>query len=133
MREVQLNNPRKRESYSFTANMSKQQKKIENIYYDKYMKKASIQERIKTKLNELEKKMDQLDVGLAKLKEIDKLGERLVEDIKNVNKEKWNDLSLEMIMKKSGSPHQARPRSPRTGRCRPRPRKSTSACRRCRL
>jgi hypothetical protein len=82
--------------------MIKQQKKIENIYYDKYLKKKTIQERVKSKLREIEKKMDKLDVGLSVLKDVEKLGDRLVVDIKNINQEKWNDLSLEMIMKKSG-------------------------------
>lgn len=112
--------------------MAKQQKKIENIYYDKYIKKPSIQERIKNKLKELEKKMDNLDMSLAKFKDINKLGERLVEDIKNINNEKWNDLSLEMIMKKSGKLHKGGPRSRRTGPSRRLPRKSTSACPKCR-
>lgn len=112
--------------------MSKQQKKIENIYYDKYLKKLSIHERIKNKLRELEKEMDKLDAGLSQLKDVDKLGQRLVEDIRNVNKEKWNDLSLEMIMKKSGRPHQtAKSRSRATVRFLRRPRKSTSACPKC--
>lgn len=82
--------------------MTKQQKKIENIYYDKYLKKTTIQEKIKSKLREIEKKMDKLDEGLSQLKDVDKLGKRLVEDMKKEEKEKWNDLSLEMIMKKSG-------------------------------
>ena len=82
--------------------MIKQQKKIENIYYDKYLKKKSIQEKVKSKLKGIEKKMDKLDEGLSILTDIEKLGDRLVVDIKNINQEKWNDLSLEMIMKKSG-------------------------------
>jgi peptidyl-tRNA hydrolase len=83
--------------------MEKQQKKIENIYYDKYLKKNTIQERIKSKLRDLEKKMDKLDVGLGQLKDVEKLGQRLLEDFKKTEKEKWNDLSLEMIMKKEGT------------------------------
>lgn len=83
--------------------MGKHQKRIENIYYDKYLKKNTIQERIKSKLREIEKKMDKLDDGLGQLKDVNKLGERLVSDMKNNNREKWNDLSLEMIMKKSGN------------------------------
>ena len=83
--------------------MAKHQKKIENIYYDKYLKKNTIQERIKSKLREIEKKMDKLDIGLGKLKDVNKLGQRLVSDMKNMGQEKWNDLSLEMIMKRSGN------------------------------
>ena len=82
--------------------MIKKQKKIENIYYDKYLKKKSIQERVKSKLKDIEKKMDKLDEGLSTFADIEKLGDRLVIDMKNINQEKWNDLSLEMIMKKSG-------------------------------
>lgn len=82
--------------------MQKQQKKIENIYYDKYIKKSSIQEKIKKKLKLIEEKLDVLDEKLNTFKEIEKLSIRLVNDLNKLNKEKWNDLSLEMILKKSG-------------------------------
>lgn len=83
--------------------MQKQQKKIEDIYYDKYFDKPSISERIKKKLESVEKHLDNLDEVLNGFKEIDKLSGRLVDDLNKLDKEKWNDLSLEIILKQSGN------------------------------
>ena len=119
--------------------MGKHQKKIENIYYDKYLKKHTIQERIKSKLREIEKKMDKLDIGLGKLKDVDKLGKRLASDMKTLGQEKWNDLSLEMIMKKSGRKFCKNnikikwTISPKMGLCPLLQRKSISECPKCQL
>lgn len=81
--------------------MKKQQKKIEDIYYDKYIDNSSISDRIKKKLRLIEKELDKLDENLNGFKEIDKLSGRLVDDLNKLDKEKWNDLSLEMILKDS--------------------------------
>lgn len=81
--------------------MKKQQKKIEDIYYDKYIENSSISDRIKKKLRLIEKELDKLDENLNGFKEIDKLSGRLVDDLNKLDKEKWNDLSLEMILKDS--------------------------------
>ena len=83
--------------------MSEHQKKIENIYFDKYIKKNSIQERVKTKLKEIEKKFDELDEKLHIFKDIDRLGNKLIDDMNMARSEKWNDLSLEIILKNSSS------------------------------
>ena len=82
--------------------MASQQKKIENIYYDKYFKKDSIQDRVKVKLREIEKKFDELDDKLNLFIEIDKIGDKLIEDLTQARSEKWNDLSLEIALQDSG-------------------------------
>lgn len=83
--------------------MEKQQKKIENIYYDQFLEKSSIPNKVKQNLEKIEKKLDSLDENLNLFKEIDILAGRLVGDLNKLNKEKWNDLSLEMILKQSGT------------------------------
>lgn len=97
-----LINYRKKEKFDYLSIMKSQQKKIEDIYYDKYIEGSLVSDKIKKKLESIEKKLDALDETLNGLKEIDKLSGRLVDDINKLDKEKWNDLSLEMILKDSG-------------------------------
>ena len=94
----------KKNKFDFISLMEKQQKKIEDIYYDKYFEKNNISSKTKEQLEKIEKKLDSLDDHLNLFKEIDILSGRLVADLNKLKKEDWNDLSLEIILKKDGTP-----------------------------
>lgn len=86
----------------YLANMEKQQKKIEDIYFDKFLKKSFLSEKAKSMLREVETKMDTLDDSLNTYKDIDSLSKKLIIDLAKKGKENWNDLSVELLLDKGG-------------------------------
>lgn len=82
--------------------MEKQQKKIEDIYFDKFLKKTFLSEKAKSMLREVESKMDTLDDSLNTYKDIDSLSKKLITDLAKKGKENWNDLSVELLLEKGG-------------------------------